>query len=98
MAFVAVAVAGCARGETAAHAVPAPVRTIVDRSSTPCTVSFDGVVWYRVPAGPFPPIDVRFAKCGLERLSRDMNPPLPRWARPEGATQARFIAASLQQI
>jgi hypothetical protein len=71
---------------------------IVDRSSTPCTVSFDGVLWYRVPAGPFPPIAVRFATCGLERLGRDVAPARPRWSIPSGPTQARFIATSLQQV
>jgi hypothetical protein len=99
LAFVAIAVAGCARVETYSQSTAAPaVRTIVDRSSMPCTVSHDGVLWYRVPAGPFPPIDVRFAQCGLERLGRDMSPARPRWSIPSGPTQTRFIAASLQQV
>jgi hypothetical protein len=99
LAFAAIAVAGCARVETSSHAAASPaVRMIVDGSAVPCTVSYDGIVWYRVPAGPFPPIDVRFAKCGLERLRRDLNPALPRWSIPSGKTQARFIATSLQQI
>ena len=94
-----VAVAGCARVETASQPAPTPAaRTIVDRSSSPCTVSLDGVLWYRVPAGAFPPIDVRYATCGLRHLGRDMKPSLPRWSIPSGPTQARFIAASLQQV
>jgi hypothetical protein len=70
---------------------------IVDRSSQTCVVSYDGFVWYRIPAGAFPPIEIRNARCGFDKLSQTPKPPLPGWSIPRGRTQTRFIATSLQQ-
>ena len=88
-------VAGCVSAVNTSPAPPA--RIVVDRSSRPCTVSYDGFVWYRLPPGIFPPVEARYAKCGLESLSQVATPPLPSWSIPTGKTQTRFIATSLQQ-
>ncbi len=73
------------------------MRNIVDRSAAPCTVSYDGLIWYRIPAGGFPPIDVRSAKCSLRVLGRNLSPYRPHWSIPSAATQTRFVFTSLQQ-
>lgn len=92
-----IALAACAHaGAPARHSDASGI--VVDRSAGPCAVSYDGVIWYRVPAGPFPPIDVRFAKCDLRGLGRDLAPNRPRWSIPSGATQTRFVFASLQEV
>lgn len=70
--------------------------SVVDLSSTSCAVTYDGFIWYRVPAGEFSPIDVRRTLCGAFALDRELNPPRPRWAIPDGPTKARFVATSLQ--
>lgn len=67
-----------------------------DRSSSTCKVSYDGQIWYQVPVGEFSPIDVRHASCS-NSLSTVNTPPRPRWAIPQGLTQTRFVATSLQQ-
>jgi len=85
---------GCVTKNTARASAP-PV--VVDRSAQACVLSDDGFIWYRVPAGTFPPIYVRYARCGLDKLGQDPRPPLPRWSIPTGPTQTRFIATSLQQ-
>jgi hypothetical protein len=99
MTAVVILVAACAR-VTAPASLPEfhTVGTVVDRSAAPCTVSYDGVIWYRVPAGDFPPIDVRFAKCGFKVLGRNLYPARPRWSIPSAATQTRFIFASLDEV
>ena len=67
-------------------------------SGGPCALSYDGVIWYKVQPGPFPPIDVHYAKCGAAAsLHVSAAPPIPAWARPVGATQAIFIATSLME-
>jgi hypothetical protein len=92
-------IVACARaGPLQPPRAPAqPERAVVDSSATACAVSYDGLVWYRVPAGRFAPIDVRRTQCGAFALDRDFRPPRPRWAIPDGPTQARFVALSLQQ-
>lgn len=94
-----IVVAGCAR-VSAPGSSPAPhaASTVVDRSAVPCSVSYDGAIWYRVPAGGFPPIDVRFATCGFNALARNPSPDRPRWSIPAAATQARFVFTSLQEV
>lgn len=67
-----------------------------DQSVAACSVSYDGVIWYQVPAGEFSPIDVRRAHCS-NGLSTIDSPPRPSWAIPHGQTQTRFVATSLQQ-
>jgi hypothetical protein len=94
----AIPVAACARVATPVSPAPPPAAsTIVDRSAVLCTVSYDGAIWYRVPHGGFPPIDVRFATCSPKLLGRNLAPDRPRWSIPSGATQTRFVFASLQQ-
>jgi hypothetical protein len=78
-------------------AAAAPRGTIVDTSTQACSVSYDGVVWYDVPAGAFPPIDVRQSTCDRSALGSDPAPARPAWAIPRGTTQTRFIATSLQE-
>jgi hypothetical protein len=64
----------------------------------PCEISYDGLLWYSVQQGPFPPIDVHFAKCsGAATLHVVTAPPIPAWAHPVGGTQAIFIATSLME-
>ncbi|HYL27532.1 MAG TPA: hypothetical protein VEW74_06825 [Candidatus Nitrosotalea sp.] len=99
VAAVVIAVAACARA-TAPSSLPASPRgsIVVDRSAAPCTVSYDGVIWYRIPSGGFPPMDVRFATCGFETLGRNLSPDPPRWAMSSAATQTRFVFTSLQEV
>jgi hypothetical protein len=73
-----------------------PGATVFDQSSSPCSVSYDGVIWYQLPAGQFSPIDVKRTRCP-NGLSTIAAPPRPAWAIPEGPTQTRFVATSLQQ-
>ena len=91
--------AACARVTAPGPSLPAShaASTIVDRSTVSCTVSYDGVIWYRVPAGEFPPIDVRLAKCGFNELGRNLSPDRPHWSIPPKATQTRFVFTSLQE-
>ena len=70
--------------------------TIADRSSQTCSVSYDGLIWYAIPSGSFPPILHRHASCE-GALSLGATPPVPSWARPSGVTHAIFTAASLQE-
>lgn len=67
-----------------------------DQSSSTCSVSYDGIIWYELPAGQFSPIDVKQARCpnGLSTIN---EPPRPSWAIPHGQTQTRFVATSLEQ-
>lgn len=90
-----IALAACAHA-TAPATAPAP-SIVVDRSAAPCAVSYDGVIWYRIPAGDFPPINVRLAKCGFNVLGRNPSPERPRWSIPSKPTQTRFVFTSLQE-
>jgi hypothetical protein len=95
--FAALVACGHA-GSTSVQSTKAPDEwTMVDTSSAPCSVSYDGILWYAVPAGTFPPIDVRRSTCGAGWLSRTLDPPVPHWAKPDGPTQTEFLATSLQQ-
>jgi hypothetical protein len=75
---------------------PAPGSGIFNAASASCAVSYEGVVWYRVPIGTFSPIDVRRERCAPEVLSRVASV-LPGWARPHARTKAIFVATSLQE-
>jgi len=67
-------------------------------SGGPCNVSYDGLVWYTLPTGPFPPTDAKFAECSAPAtLHVNPTPAMPAWATPAGATQAIFIATSLME-
>ncbi|MGA8326354.1 MAG: hypothetical protein WB757_09755 [Candidatus Cybelea sp.] len=96
---VLIPLAACARVTAPEPSLPAShaASTIVDRSAVSCTVSYDGVIWYRVPAGDFPPIDVRLAKCDSDVLGRNLSPDRPHWSIPSKATQTRFVFTSLQE-
>jgi hypothetical protein len=91
---------GCAAaGLGAVPSVPGgttPGATVFDQSSSTCSVSYEGAIWYQLPAGQFSPIDVKQAHCpnGLSTIDA---PPRPSWAIPHGQTQTRFVATSLQQ-
>lgn len=56
------------------------------------------MLWYQLPAGDFPPIDVRFTTCGFTVLSRNLTPNLPHWSQPSASTQTRFVFASLDEV
>ena len=73
-----------------------PAARVVDESAVACAVSFDGAIWYEVPAGRFAPLEVRYERCAARALGRTL-PLRPSWAVPRGRTQARFVALSLQQ-
>ena len=51
-----------------------------------------------MPAGDFPPIEVRFAKCGFNVLGRNLSPGRPHWSLPPKATQTRFVFTSLDEV
>lgn len=74
-----------------------PGGSVADASSQRCTVSYDGLIWYALPAGGFSPIDAKQSKCAKGALAATMYPPRPAWSIPRGATQARFVATSLQE-
>src|SRR5271165_6046695 len=63
-----------------------PGATVFDQSSSTCAVSYEGSIWYQLPAGQFSPIDVRQAHCP-NSLSTVGAPPRPSWAIPHGQTQ-----------
>src|SRR5882724_6807542 len=73
-----------------------PGTGIFDAAVAPCAVSYEGLLWYRVPAGVFSPIDVRRERCAPGDLS-PKPPSVPGWARPRKPTHAIFVAASLQE-
>lgn len=72
-------------------------QTLVDAASQNCTVSYDGFMWYSVPSGSFAPIQQQHSSCTRASLSLRSAPPIPAWAKPSGATQAIFVATSLQE-
>ncbi|MBV8491576.1 MAG: hypothetical protein JO199_13700 [Candidatus Eremiobacteraeota bacterium] len=74
-----------------------PGATVYDSSTSACAVSYEGAFWYVVPAGTFPPIDVKQTRCGTAGFSSTASAPRPSWSIPKGATQARFVATSFQQ-
>ena len=71
--------------------------TLVDVAAEPCSVSYDGLIWYSVPSGSFAPVQQQHSTCARTTLSLNANPPVPSWAKPSGATQTIFVAASLQE-
>src|SRR5215469_15766894 len=97
---VVIPVAACARVTAPLSSLPAfhAAGTVVDRSAAPCTVSYDGAIWYRVPAGDFPPIDVHLATCGFNVLGRNLSPDRPQWSIPSAATQTRFVFTALDEV
>jgi hypothetical protein len=95
--LIPVVVCGCVSSPVSSLPASHAASAIVDRSAAPCAVSYDGVIWYRVPAGHFPPISLRFARCSVKILSRDRHPSRPDWSIPSTATQTRFVFTSLQQ-
>jgi len=70
---------------------------VFDAATSQCEVSYDGLVWYGVPAGTFAPIDVAHEQCASDALQTKGTPILPSWAKPAGPTQTVFIAASLEE-
>lgn len=95
------AVAGCSGGGSSpvpsGPPAPPPGTGVFDASTAACTVSYDGIITYNVPAGPFSPVDITKSTCGSGALTRNAAPPIPRWAHPNGKVQAIFVATSLQQ-
>lgn len=70
---------------------------VFNQSNQGCTVSHNGFIFYRVPAGIFSPLDVRSESCDASSLGSTAQAAIPSWAVPNGPTQAVFIATSLQQ-
>lgn len=70
---------------------------VFDAASAQCAVSYDGLLWYTVPAGSFSPVDVQRERCSPSTLQTMSNPPIPSWAKPDGPTKTIFVAASLQE-
>jgi hypothetical protein len=81
--------------ESSSGARAATTEKVYDASTAGCTVSYEGFIWYRVPASGFPPIDVKQALCGVPTLKVNATPALPRWSIPHGTTQTRFVATSI---
>ena len=83
-----------ANGDTAV--LPERVYDFVSRAG--CAVSADGLVWYRLEAGEFPPLALRFARCSGARSEFDNahTAERPAWSIPHGKTRALFVAVSLQ--
>jgi len=99
---------GCGGGATTPGRIPqmqystgrtdVPLTTADRSAGGPCSVSSDGVLWYTLPNGAFPPIDFSHVQCTAPAtITADAQPPLPQWAQPNGATQAIFVATSLQE-
>ncbi len=91
----------CACSGGGQQTIPPPAPSIpgigvFDGSVHGCNVSYDGLVFYAVPAGDFSPLDVRQVDCGAT-LARNPNPPLPQWAHPSAPTKTIFVATSLQE-
>lgn len=64
----------------------------------PCAVSMDALVWYSVSSGSIPPVDFTHVRCNAPATIGANGMPLtPRWATLSGATQAIFVATSLQE-
>jgi hypothetical protein len=98
---VALVLAACGGGGASAPTPPVPGGStpggsVVDTSSQSCSVSYDGFVWYSVPAGGFSPIDFHQSTCARSSLGTNGSPARPAWSIPHGATQTRFVATSLQ--
>jgi hypothetical protein len=98
IAAAVIPLAACGRVGAPVFSLPPGASAVVDRSAFPCTVSYDGVMWYRVPAGDFPPIDVRLATCPFNALGRNASPARPRWSLPPKTTQTRFIFTALDEV
>ncbi len=108
-AVVLLALAGCAGGGANTPLVARPSEylagrtdvalTTADRSSSgACSVSSDGLIWYTLPNGPFPPLDFEHVQCAVPTtIAADVTPPTPAWSQPSGSTQAIFVATSLQE-
>ncbi len=67
-------------------------------TSTACAVSYDGGLWYRLPATDFPPIEFTRVRCAMRGvIASDAPTRVPHWARPNGPTKAIFVASSLEE-
>ena len=67
-------------------------------SGGPCDISYDGLIWYSVPSGAFPPTDAAFARCRASgSLHVNPMPSVPAWSHPAGQTQAIFVVTSLME-
>jgi hypothetical protein len=101
IAIAAAAFSGCSGGgNSPVLPPPGPNRAgigIFDASSQSCSVSYDGLIWYAVPAGAFSPLDVKQEHCATTALQANPAPPIPQWAKPVQKTQAIFVATSLQE-
>lgn len=71
--------------------------TLIDAASQPCTISYDGLIWYSIPSGSFAPVQQQHSTCARSTLSLNATPPIPSWAKPSGPTQTIFVATSLQE-
>ncbi len=77
-----------------------PLGIYDDVEGAACSLSGDGALWYRREPGLGQPLEAAFARCdGPATLRALPDPPLPQWSkpRPNAATQAIFVATSLQE-
>lgn len=94
-------ISACSGGSSLPRVAPPPPTIggigVFDQSTSACSVSYDGTLWYQVLPTTFSPIDVRFERCASASLIATQNVPAPSWAIPTGPTKAIFVATSLQQ-
>lgn len=97
-AFVAVALAACSGKNSALPPLGGSNGVgVFDAAAVSCSVSYDGLIWYALPASTFAPIDVRKETCNPTALQIVQHPPIPSWAKPDGPTKTIFVATSLQE-
>lgn len=97
-ALIAVSFAACSGGRSALPPLGGSKGSgVFDAATSQCSVSYDGFIWYAVPAGSFAPLDVHKETCAPSALQIEPNPPIPAWAKPSGPTNAIFVATSLQE-
>ena len=98
LAVLCISLAACSGGKSALPPLGGANGVgVFDAATSQCDVSYDGFIWYTLPAGTFAPIDVQHERCSPSALQAKPNPPVPSWAKPAGSTKTIFVATSLQE-
>lgn len=97
-AVLAISLAACSGGKSSLPPLGGANGVgVFDAATSQCDVSYDGFIWYALPAGSFAPIDVRHERCPSSALQAKPDPAIPSWAKPDAPTKTIFVAASLQE-